>query len=92
MSSCLNDGGRPPAIEVALAQCRYRDHLGRRVLDLNSGIHFDKVELSIFIEKFKGARPSITDSLTGLDASIQNGRSGVRILQHWPVLLRSTFW
>ena len=40
-----------------------------RMFNLNTGVHFDEVELFVFVQEFKRTGTAITDSLTGFDAT-----------------------
>ncbi len=46
-----------------------RHHFSDRMLHLNTGVHFNKVELTVFVEEFEGSRSAITDLLAGIDAT-----------------------
>ena len=39
------------------------------VFDLNASVHFDEVELPVFVQKLKGAGSAVADALAGLDAA-----------------------
>src|ERR1700733_5587954 len=42
-------------------QIDIRDHLSDRMLDLDAGIHFDEIELAVFVEELDGADTEILD-------------------------------
>ena len=74
------------------------DHLGHWMLHLNTGVHFNKVEASIFIEKFEGTRAAITHINTGFNTGFTNfptqfviNAGGRRFLYHllMPTLQRA---
>ena len=56
---------------------------------LDTGVHFDEVELAVFIEKFERARAAVADALAGFDAALaeaidefaRNAESG-RLFDH----------
>jgi hypothetical protein len=46
-----------------------RNQLGHGVLYLHAGVHLNKVELAVFVEKFKSARTTIADFFAGIGAA-----------------------
>src|SRR5690606_12161651 len=40
-----------------------RDHFGHRVFHLHAGVHFNEVELPVFVEEFERTRTAIADLL-----------------------------
>ena len=46
------------------------DHFGDRVLDLHAGVHFDEVELVVFVQKLERARTAIADLAAGLGTTL----------------------
>src|SRR5690606_25559002 len=48
------------------------DHFGDRVLDLDARVHFDEIELAIFVEEFEGAGTAVLDFAAGFGAAFAN--------------------
>src|SRR6266540_3328943 len=48
------------------------------MLDLDACVHFDEVELSVFVEILESASPSIADLAAGLDAALADTRALLR--------------
>src|SRR5574343_1041144 len=48
------------------------NHFGDRVFDLNAGVHFDEVELAVFIEELEGAGAAIANLATGFGTTFTN--------------------
>ncbi|RMN69225.1 hypothetical protein ALQ54_05717 [Pseudomonas syringae] len=48
------------------------DHFRNRVLHLNTGVHFDEVETTVFVQELERTRTAIADIDTRLDAGSQN--------------------
>ncbi len=68
------------------------DEFGHRVFDLHPGVHFDEIELAVFVEKLEGAGAAIADLAAGLGAAfadlvaqfgVESGRG--RFFQHFLV-------
>ena len=48
------------------------DHLGNRMLNLNAGVHFNEVELTVFVKKLDGSRTPVAHLLAGVCTSLTN--------------------
>src|SRR5210317_1995464 len=48
------------------------NHFRNRVLDLQARVHFDEVELTVFVQELERAGTAIADLLTGIYASFAN--------------------
>ena len=48
------------------------NHFRNRMFYLHASIHFDKVEVAVFIEKFKGTSTTIVDLNACVDAAVEN--------------------
>src|SRR5690606_18792820 len=55
------------------------DHFGNRVLHLNTGVHFDEVETTVFIEELEGAGATVADLDAGIDAALEHFGAGLFI-------------
>ena len=49
-----------------------RDPFRHRMLDLDAGIHLDKIKLAVFVEKLKGSRAAVTELLDGGHTAFAN--------------------
>ncbi len=61
----LLSDGKPPALRHAnlfADQIKTRDHLRHGMLNLNAGVHFNKVKLAIFPKELDGPCPAIAHS------------------------------
>src|SRR5690606_37875255 len=90
--------GMPAELHVALAQREFfaccnanlllhqidaRDHFGDGVLDLDTGVHFNEIELAVFVQKLERTGTAILQGAAGigtafadaLDESPRNARS-----------------
>src|SRR5579872_2269008 len=56
--------------QLRLDQIDTGDELGDRMLDLDTGIHLDEVELAVFEEELERAGAAIADGAAGLDAAV----------------------
>src|SRR5699024_2208377 len=45
-------------------------HFGHRVFDLDAGVHFDKMEFTVFVQEFERARATVADALAGGDTKL----------------------
>src|SRR5690606_7957443 len=74
-------------LHVALAQCEFlacsdedlllnqvdaRDHFCNRVLYLNTRVHFDEIELAVFVEEFKRTRATVLHATAGFCTAFAN--------------------
>src|SRR5690606_29197154 len=59
----LFDGQRLAGSDTQLLfdQVNAGDHFGNRVFNLNTGVHLNEVELTVFEQEFEGTRPAIAD-------------------------------
>src|SRR5690606_15590542 len=55
---------------LLLNQIDAGNHLGNRVLNLNTGIHLDEEEFTVFVKKLEGARTAIIDLAAGFRATL----------------------
>ena len=53
------------------------DHFRDRVLDLDAGVHLDKVEVAVFVEELEGAGTAVADLDTGVDAALEHFGAGL---------------
>ena len=68
-------GGNP---QLLFNQVNAGDHFRHRMLHLNAGIHFDKIKLTLLIEKFKGAGTAIADVQTGFGTALADSLADFR--------------
>src|SRR5690606_20223009 len=47
------------------------DHFGYWVLDLNARVHFNKVEMAVFVQELEGAGTTVADLDTGIGAALE---------------------
>jgi hypothetical protein len=40
------------------------------MLDLDPGVHFDEIELAVFVEELEGAGAAVVDAAAGLGAAV----------------------
>ena len=68
----LLDGQRLTRCDAQLLfdQVNTGNHLGHRVFNLNTGVHFNEVELAVFEQELKSTRPAIADIDTGFRATL----------------------
>ena len=67
----LLDGQRLASCNTQLLfdQVNAGDHFGNRVFYLNTGVHFNEVELAVFEQELEGARSAVADIHTGFRAT-----------------------
>ncbi|MNI20288.1 hypothetical protein D3C73_737620 [compost metagenome] len=56
--------------QLLFNQIHAGDHLGNRMLNLNTGVHFDEIELAVFIQELESACAAVTDFHTGFRAAL----------------------
>lgn len=68
----LLDGKRLACSDTQLLfdQVNAGDHFGNRMLNLNTGVHFDEIELAVLEQELKGTRSTIADIDTRFSATL----------------------
>src|SRR6185369_17247374 len=56
--------------DLGLDDIYSRDHFGDRMLDLDAGVHFNEVELALFVQEFEGAGATIADLAAGIGTTL----------------------
>nr|MBA2814278.1 hypothetical protein [Candidatus Pantoea persica] len=56
--------------QLLFDQVYVSDHLGHRMLNLNTGVHLNEVELTVFIQELEGACTTLADLDTGVRAAL----------------------
>ncbi|MOA34332.1 hypothetical protein D3C78_1557000 [compost metagenome] len=51
--------------QLLFDQIHTGDHFGNRVFHLDTGVHFNEIELAVFIQELKGTRTAVADFHTG---------------------------
>ncbi|MNU55664.1 hypothetical protein D3C71_447460 [compost metagenome] len=59
-------------------QIHARGHFRDRMFDLQTGVHLDEVEFTVFVEKLEGADAAITDLAAGFNAAIADKGRNIR--------------
>src|SRR5690606_32019789 len=70
--------GQPVAggdAELLADQVDAGDHLGDRVLDLDTGVHLDEVEAAVLVQELEGAGAAVADADAGLGADLADLRA-----------------
>ena len=56
--------------DLRLHDVHARDQLGHRVLHLHAGVHFNEIELAVFVQELERARTAVADLLAGRNAAL----------------------
>src|SRR5471032_2859128 len=55
--------------QLLFDQVNAGDHFSNRMLNLNTGVHFDEIELAVFIKELESTRTAVVDIHTGFSAA-----------------------
>ncbi len=56
--------------QLLLDQIHAGDHLGDRMLNLDTGVHLDEIELAVFVQELEGPRTAVADLDAGAHAAL----------------------
>src|SRR3546814_13364093 len=56
--------------DLLLDQVYAGDEFGDRLFDLDAGVHFDEIELAVFIQEFERAGPAVAHFAAGVGAAV----------------------
>ena len=74
--------------QLLLDQIDTSNHLGDRMLNLDTGVHFDEIELAVFVQELESTRTAVADLDTGTHTALTDelahfgGDAGCRRLFH----------
>src|SRR5450830_516539 len=57
-------------LDLLLHDINTGNHLGHRMFNLNTRIHFNEIEFIVFIQKLKSARTAIIDTATSISTTL----------------------
>lgn len=66
--------------QLLFDQVNAGDHFSYRMLYLDTGVHFNEVELAVFEQELKGTRPAVADIHTGFRATLADVATQFRVM------------